>query len=324
MLPQTNGNIYWVAPSAAYTVEGRSYTASDTNDGLSPERAFLTLDYAVGFTTANAGDVIVMLPGAHSYSATVAVDVAGITITGLPGSAPMHSGHSTSGLLRNKASIVNTATAGIILTVSVDDCEIAWLDFLPVAAGGVGIYLASGAVSGSGGAGADRTYIHDCSLTAVAASSTSTYGIQMGSLATGVNQDTVIRNCYFTAGNATGSNSAQGPGFVAIGTSYNTSIENSTFAVKGTAAWAIAVQSLSAGSSGNSIRDCDFLNSSTATSLITTAVNTTGSTIDGAWQIYRCFVSAGTDVATATAIVDIVLGETYLSSAGGGALANNN
>src|SRR3990167_3268831 len=88
MVPQTSGRVFWVAPAASYTVEGRSYSASDGNDGLSPERAFLTVDYAVGQCTANVGDVIVMLNGAHSVSATIAVDVAGITITGIPRGAP--------------------------------------------------------------------------------------------------------------------------------------------------------------------------------------------------------------------------------------------
>ena len=85
MIPRTTGRTFWVAPSATYTVEGRSYTGSDGNDGLSPESAFLTLDYAIGKCTASVSDVIVLLPGAHSWSSSVAADVAGITITGIPG-----------------------------------------------------------------------------------------------------------------------------------------------------------------------------------------------------------------------------------------------
>lgn len=324
LLPLTAGRVFWVAPTATYTVEGRTYSASDNQDGLSPERALLTLTQALLLVSANVGDVIVMLPGAHSYSATIAVNIAGITITGLPNGGPMHGPHTSGGPARNRASITNTATAGIILTVSVDDVEIAWLDFIPVAAGGVAIYNTVGAVSGSGGSGADRTYIHDCTVGMVAASATSTYGIQIGTAATGVAQDIVIRNCLFTVGDAGGSNSAQGPGVVAIGTAYACSIEHCTFQNKGTGAWAIAIQSLSAGTAGCIIRDCDFLNSSNTTSVITTAVNTSSTTIDAAWSIWRCYIAAGTDVATATAIVDIGLAETYLASSGGGALANNN
>ena len=87
MVPQTTGRIFWVAPSASYTVEGRTYAASDNNDGLSPERALRTLDRAfdTGYATANVGDVIVLLPGSHSWTATTTVDIAGVTITGMPG-----------------------------------------------------------------------------------------------------------------------------------------------------------------------------------------------------------------------------------------------
>ena len=101
MIPQTAGRVFWVAPAASYTVEGRTYVASDDNDGLSPERAKLTLDDTIGDCTANVGDVIVLLPGAHSWSASVAADVAGVTIMGLPSGAghlrpqPSHAKNST-------------------------------------------------------------------------------------------------------------------------------------------------------------------------------------------------------------------------------------
>ena len=31
-IPQTSGQIFWVAPSASYTIEGRTYSASNDND----------------------------------------------------------------------------------------------------------------------------------------------------------------------------------------------------------------------------------------------------------------------------------------------------
>ncbi len=52
-VPQTSGNVHWVAPAATYTLEGRAYSASDGNDGLSPERALLTLNQAITNATAN-------------------------------------------------------------------------------------------------------------------------------------------------------------------------------------------------------------------------------------------------------------------------------
>lgn len=313
-VPVTSGRIFWVAASDTYTVEGRSYSASDNNDGLSPERAVRTVDYSISLCTADVGDVIVLLPGAHSSAATVTVDVDGITITGLPHNNPIPSLHGSSGPARNKCSITNTATAGFIFTVSADDVEIAWLDLIPVTAGGRGIYAQ---------AGADRLYVHDCTFSMIAAAATSTYGIALGTLATGVVDDCIVRNCTFISGSSAQS-SANGAGVVAITTAYGLAIENCTFSMKGTAAWARSIESLSAGTTNTIIRDCDFLNSSTAsTEGITTAIFT-GATIDGATQVYRCYVSAGTDVATGTAITDIVLAETYLASAGGGALANNN
>ena len=314
-VPVTSGRIFWVANADTYTVEGRSYSASDNNDGLSPERALRTVDYAVGLTTANVGDVIVLLPEVHSSAATVTLDVAGITITGLPHNNPIPSLHGSSGPARNKCSITNTATAGFIFTVSADDVEIAWLDLIPVAAGGRGIYAQ---------AGADRLYVHDCTFSMIAAAATSTYGIALGTLATGVVDDCIVRNCTFISGSSAQS-AANGAGVVAITTAYGLAIENCTFTMKGTAAWASAIEQLSAGTTNMIVRDCDFLNSSTAaTEGITTAVANGGGTIDGSVQIYRCYVSAGTDVVTASAIVDCVLAETYLASAGGGALANNN
>lgn len=84
-IPMTAGNVHWVAPSATYTVEGRSYGASDGNDGLSPERALLTIQQAVTNATANAGDIIVALPGTHTVATTsVAWNKAGLTLMGLP------------------------------------------------------------------------------------------------------------------------------------------------------------------------------------------------------------------------------------------------
>ena len=145
MIPQTSGRIFWVAPSASYTVEGVTYTASDGNDGLSPERAVLTLDFAVGLTTANVGDVIVLLPGDHSWAASVALDVAGITITGLPG------GRGNPQFMRTS---ITTSAADQIINVTAANCEIAYLRIIPVTAQTAIDYTAA----------ADQLFIHHCSF----------------------------------------------------------------------------------------------------------------------------------------------------------------
>lgn len=69
------GKVYWVS----------SVNGSNSNDGTF-QKPFSTLDYAVGRCTANAGDIIVAMPG-HVETVTAAagldLDVAGICILGL-------------------------------------------------------------------------------------------------------------------------------------------------------------------------------------------------------------------------------------------------
>lgn len=74
-------------PADVWFVDSGSATGSDTAGyGRNPDAPFLTLDYAVGQCTANAGDVIYCMPG-HAETISAAggldLDVAGITIIGL-------------------------------------------------------------------------------------------------------------------------------------------------------------------------------------------------------------------------------------------------
>lgn len=158
-IPVTSGNVYWVAAGASYTIAGRTYSASDSHDGLAPDRAMLTLDAAIGKCTASAGDVIVLLPGAHSWSASAAADVAGITITGLPA--------GKGNFVRPRTSITTTAGDEII-NVTAADIEIAHLRIIPVTTkAGIDFTTA-----------AHRLYVHDCSIDlATAAANTGTKGI---------------------------------------------------------------------------------------------------------------------------------------------------
>ena len=310
MIPQTSGRVIWVAPSATYTVEGRSYSASDNNDGLSPERAVRTIDYAIGLTAANVGDVIVLLPGAHTQSSgTVTVDVDGITITGIPQSAGMPGLRGNGGSKRNAARLTNTATAGIIFTVTAADFELAWVDLSPAAAGGRGVSLSTAA---------DRFYMHDCTIQMPAAVSVTTYGVFHNVDVTGGNEDLLVRNV--TVVNGTGTTGANGGAVVAAGTAYNWTIEFCSFEHKGTGAWAAAILSSNASSAGLFVRDCDFLTSSNATSVITSCINSTAQTIDGSTQVLRCY-APGVELVTGTASPDIILAESYTCSAAGGALA---
>ena len=73
----TTGKVYFVS----------SVTGSNGNDGLSPDRPWSTVDYAIGRTTANQGDHIIVMPN-HAETSTNtagfwAFDVAGITAIGI-------------------------------------------------------------------------------------------------------------------------------------------------------------------------------------------------------------------------------------------------
>jgi hypothetical protein len=309
MLPQTSGRIFWVASAASYTVEGATYTASDGNDGLSPERAFRTIDYAVGQCTANVSDVIVLLPGAHSSAATVTLDVAGVHITGIPADVPHAKSRRNSGGRRNKATIVNTATAGIIFTVTALDVEISHLTFLPVAAGGRGISITP-TLSTS-----NRCYVHDCTFQLAATASVTTYGITVpAGVTTDVLEDVLVSSCYFSSGSDT-TTGANGGGVNIIGTAHGFTIENSTFELKGTQAWAAAIDMapISVGALlGIVIRDNEFLNPTATTTVITTAVRSVTATTISSVSMLRNYVGAGTDGATAVANNVICFAENYL------------
>lgn len=317
MIPVTTGRYFWVAPADSYTLEGQSLSASDSNDGLSPERAVRTVNRAITLATASVGDVIVLLPGSHSVSATVTINKAGLTVVGIPGSTVALNSRHGSGGKRLRTQITSTETAGIIFTVSAVDTEIAFIHFAPPAAGGRGISLAP--LSGA----ANRTYIHDCTFALIATASVTTYGVTVPAGVTAdLLEDTLVSRCYFLSGTDTTSG-ANGSAVNTLGTTSSFTIENSTFELKGTAAWANAILASQAGCKGLAIRDCDFINPTSATTVITTAINATGQTIDGATQVHRCYIPAGTDGVTASAMVDIVLTETYLANSSGGALVTN-
>lgn len=306
MLPQTQGRIFWVSPADTYTVEGRTYSASDNHDGLSPERALRTIDYAVGLCTADVGDVIVLLQGAHSVSATVAVDVAGITITGIPGDIPLPGMRGSAASFRRRARVVSTQTAGIVFTVSATDVEICHIHFDDIIAG----------QNISATNAADRLYVHDCTFLMDTADDTATMGVQftLGTGTTTVNDDSLIRNCYFrTTSNA-------GPAVRAAGTVLGLTIENCTF-IGGATAWDDVIESITAGSEGLLIRDCDFTQRTGVD--IVDCIDVTGMTTDHSTKVYRCYFPEGADAIEATATPDVTCAENYLSTQTGGALTGS-
>ncbi len=316
MIPQTSGQVLWVAPSSSYTVEGRTYPASDNNDGLSPERALRTFNQAITNATASAGDVIVGLPGSHSVTTTILVNKAGLTIVGIPGALRSAHMRRAGGSKRLRTQITSTATAGIILTVSAPDTEVAYLHFAPPAAGGQGISLTPTL------AAANRAFVHDCTFALQATASTTTYGITVPANVTAdILDEALIAGCYFVSGLDT-TTGANGPGVNVLGTAHGMTIENSTFELKGTAAWATAILSSNAGTLGLAIRDCDFIAPTSATTVITNVIDTTGQTVDGSTVAYRCyFMTGSTKDLKSTATPDIVASECYSADATAGITA---
>lgn len=231
-IPQTAGRVYWVAPSASYTVEGRTYVASNDNDGLSPERAKLTLASAVSDAAASVGDVIVLLPGTHSWAASVALSKAGLTIMGLPSGA--------SNPVRQRASITTSADDEV-LNITAADVEVAYLHVIPVTTK-AGIDLTTAA---------DRAHIHDNSFdlfTAVA--DTGTKGVAVTAIAQKPLAVVVARN-FFT------SDGAQGAG-IELGDAIRAVIEDNTFELTA-GSWAVALSFEGVTSNSGTIRRNSFL-----------------------------------------------------------------
>ena len=96
-LPQQLGRVIFVAPSASYAIDGRSYVASDDNDGLSPERALLTLSQALTVSRSGEGETVFLLRGTHAQTATLrwnksvaiigeapAVEIPGVALGSMP------------------------------------------------------------------------------------------------------------------------------------------------------------------------------------------------------------------------------------------------
>ena len=174
LVPNQVGRVHFVAPSDSYTVDGRTFAASNDNDGLSPERALRTIAQAYTNVTASAGEVILLLPGTHAPAATVRIQKAGITIAGVR--SPFASDLITSAAfgavgLPSKVSFATAAAPGF--SIEADQVEIAFLEIRP-ASGFSAVYFRN--------ADPDALFIHDCmfNLAAGQAISLDTVGIDFG------------------------------------------------------------------------------------------------------------------------------------------------
>lgn len=295
-IPQTSGRVFWVAPAASYTVEGRTYVASDNNDGLSPERALLTVNQAVTNATADVGDIIVLLPGSHSWAATQTISKAGLKVLGLPGGPIDPHEHGTR-TTRYDSAVTTTLAAGAVFTVSAARVEIAYLHVVPIT-GGAGVAISTAA----------DVNIHDLTWSIVTAAATDTFGITV----TGACPRPRISNQYVYV------EDNQGP-FLrcasATGGMDGGVFQRSMVVLAGTTAWDDVVE-ITTGVDNFTIRDCDFIHSSGA--IMTDVVDVTGNTNDHSVMVMRCMHSVAGDLTEATATSDIVLCNNYIATIQGG------
>lgn len=294
-VPQTTGQVFWVSPTASYTVDGRSYDASDGNDGLSPEKALRTINRAIVLATASVGDVIMLMPSAtaHTDTVTVTLNKAGLTFVGA------HPHTRISPNVRGNAigAKVNWGStfAGAGITNTAADTTFVGINFIPVTAQSMMTCIAT----------PRNTWI-DCALTMSATASTSTKGFVFSGAAGAYCS---FINCVFM--NTIG---AQGPA-IDCTAAVNFLVDKCTFVVT-TGSWAVAVQG---GAALTGIfRDNDWQCSGTA---MTKGFSGTGVAAAKALLFTRNYfgVSPGaagiTDMATTTFCE---LDNNYVATVGGG------
>jgi len=287
-LPRAIGTVFYVSPSDGYTVNGRAYLANDLYSGTDPTMALRTIARALLLCTASQGDTIVLLPGAHSVSASIAMSVAGVSLVG------MNSG--TVSLRSPRVSLTTTATADQIINVTAADCEIRGIKFIPITA------AAAIDVSSAG----HRLTVAECLFdleTPVA--STSTLGID----SLGAARHLLVDRCHFV------SDGAQGAA-VDLTATLDALVQGSTFALSTGGTWAAAI-TCGAATDRAVVRDCEFY--TYATSTMTVGISGTGATLASSVTVLRCIFSD--IVSTAVSLFDAgeaELAENYQSGVGAG------
>ena len=258
-LPQTGGNIYWVAPAASYTIYGpqggRAYVASDGNSGLSPAQALRTIDRAWNLVTADVGDLIILFPGTHTVATTsVAADIAGVSMFGLPG--------GRGNFVREKTILTTDITADEIINVTAANIEMGYFTLRPI--------TASDALDLS--ADADGFHMHDFSIDIqTPAVDTATIGITLAAANNILLQDFFVE-C----------DGAQGNAIVATG-ALDSVIRNFTI-YQSAGTWASAII-CGAATNRLLIEKGSFLCAGTA---MTVGVNGTGATIARGVAVQDC------------------------------------
>ena len=213
--PLQTGRIHFVAPAASYTVDGRAYIASDDNDGLSPERALLTLSQALTNITASAGEAIYLFEGTHAQTATLRVQKAGITFIGQRSLSASEVGASAALGVFPKPIISFVGAAAPGVSIEADNIEISNVTLRPAPGFSTVIFRNSSP---------DNFYMHDYVIVFTRGQpALATIGIDFGyradtaglaGTAIGRNAQTTQRATAFLANFSIVSGGAYGPGIL--------------------------------------------------------------------------------------------------------------
>lgn len=286
-IPLITGRVYYVAPSS-YTIEGRSYASSDDNDGLSPERAFRTVNQFVTKATADVGDTCIII-GSNTFTATQTISKAGLRILGVPGGplGPHENGTRTTRF----TSSVTTSASAAVFTVTAARTEIAYLHIVPASAQ-AGVDLA-----------ADDLNLHNITWNISTAANTATFGVSV----TGASARPRISNQYVYVSDN------QGPFIRCASSSAGMDggiFQRSLVVLAGTTAWDDAIE-ITTGVDNFTIRDVDFIGSSGA--VYTDVIDVTGNTNDNGVTVMRCVFPVSSDATQETATSDVALASNVIA-----------
>lgn len=144
-----------VSTGARFFVDSTQSDAADGSaNGLSPDKPFATIDYALSKCTANAGDIIYLMPGHNEgfANAQLDIDVDGVSIIGIGRGAKrprIDFDHANASI---DVGASNVLIKNITLLPSITDVLIA----IDVEAGETDVYIVDvEALPGEDGAGAD-------------------------------------------------------------------------------------------------------------------------------------------------------------------------
>lgn len=255
-IPQTAGRVFWVAPGDSYVVDGRSYSASNDNDGLSPENALRRADRGANLAT-EAGDVVVLLPGAHTVTASIALDTANVTFMGLPGGRGNYLKPRTTLACSAVDQTINVTAAGI---------EIAYIEFKSTTSQAAALIDVS--------ANGDELYVHDCSFDLYTATAATTI---LGIDTIGAHTGMLVERCHFSCDGAFGAS-------IDLTASLGATVDQCIF--RQTAGTLAATITVGAATDQAIVKDCVFMVHGSG--VVTANIDGTGATIASGILVSNC------------------------------------